>query len=355
MDKIDEREGNEIRCLIQADYDPITGKLRRAAHLRTSYPPQRVRYILPSKVNYPKRLGHYTADPLSIPHLIARFFSEPKDTIEADLEHVFFLKRATCRFPVVFENDQSPGQFLEGYLGFKGRIKKQMIKLFTSLSNMERSKAVIVWSEWAKRGFVDDGFSDDLLHIIPPPIPLPAERADLSSKNLLFIGRDYSRKGGELAIRAFLSLCKRYEDMKMTYVGKIDDIALKREAESTKRFEHHENPSDTELFRHIYPSASIFVLPTKREAFGISILEAMSFGLPVIATRLPAIQELVKEDFNGFTVEGGYEEFKERIEVLLSSERLRSKMGDNARSFVKIEFDPTKIANMVKAVYYSVL
>jgi len=58
-------------------------------------------------------------------------------------------------------------------------------------------------------------------------------------------------------------------------------------------------PSD---MPEIYRKASIFVLPTLREPFGLAFLEAMSFGLPCIGTDIEAIPEIIDNEKDGFIV-----------------------------------------------------
>jgi len=90
-----------------------------------------------------------------------------------------------------------------------------------------------------------------------------------------------------------------------------------------------------------FPAASVACqLSTWQEAFGFTIVEAMSCGVPVIATRTGGIPEIVRDGANGFLVPvNDPTSTSERILRLLGDDSLRTKMGEVARSDVEQVFD----------------
>lgn len=81
-------------------------------------------------------------------------------------------------------------------------------------------------------------------------------------------------------------------------------------------------------------------LSTWQEAFGFTIVEAMSCGIPVIATKTGGIGEIVRDSANGFLVPiNDPDSTSERILRLLRDDSLREKMGHAAQSDVKQVFD----------------
>lgn len=95
--------------------------------------------------------------------------------------------------------------------------------------------------------------------------------------------------------------------------------------------------------------ADIFVLPSKFEAFPLSILEAMSCGLPIIATKTGGVKEVVKEKLNGFLINFGKEkELKEALSKLVGSEELRQFQGENSIQLVKQKFEISKCVSKIE-------
>jgi glycosyltransferase involved in cell wall biosynthesis len=114
------------------------------------------------------------------------------------------------------------------------------------------------------------------------------------SQNILFVGVDWERKGGPALLEAFRSVRCSHPRATLTIVGcspQINEPGVRVEG----RVPLHE------VAQH-YRSASIFCLPTLNEPFGLVILEAFSYGLPVVATRLGAIPEIVTNGKSGYLV-----------------------------------------------------
>ena len=83
-----------------------------------------------------------------------------------------------------------------------------------------------------------------------------------------------------------------------------------------------------EELRRFYSEADIFVLPSRYEPFGIVFAEAMSFGLPIVATRVGGIPELVEDGENGFLVTpGDVDSLADAVDKLASNAELRGRFG----------------------------
>ena len=57
------------------------------------------------------------------------------------------------------------------------------------------------------------------------------------------------------------------------------------------------------LYRDFFPNADVFILPSYQDSFGLVFLEALSFGLPIIATDIYAVPEMVYDEINGYLIE----------------------------------------------------
>lgn len=95
----------------------------------------------------------------------------------------------------------------------------------------------------------------------------------------------------------------------------------------------------------------IFVLPSVKEGFPWVILEAMTAKLPVIATRVGAVPEIIENSKNGLLVEPGQpQQIAAKIQELENNERLRQELGIQAHQTVLFKFTLEKMINEVEAL-----
>jgi len=93
-----------------------------------------------------------------------------------------------------------------------------------------------------------------------------------------------------------------------------------------------------------YRKAAIFALPTEQEGFGIVFLEAMASSLPVVATRVAAVPEVVADGVTALLVDPGDETaLAQAIENLLDDSDLRTRLGNAGRTHVA-RFDAPVVA-----------
>ncbi|MDZ7877824.1 MAG: glycosyltransferase family 4 protein [Saprospiraceae bacterium] len=102
--------------------------------------------------------------------------------------------------------------------------------------------------------------------------------------------------------------------------------------------------------------ADICLLVSHSEGLPLSILEAMSIGLPIIASNVGGVSKQVKQGYNGFLVERkDIEDLTEKIKLLMNNPTLRREMGKNSRSLYENEFQLDKMVDKTLDVYQSIL
>lgn len=109
--------------------------------------------------------------------------------------------------------------------------------------------------------------------------------------------------------------------------------------------------------KEYYSKSKIYVLPSRYEAFGLVLLEAMASGLPCIAFKpnkdiLTASDEIIEDGVTGFLVKNE-KEMAEKINLLLSNNKLREKMGKEARKEAKKYSLENYIPKLMKVVNIS--
>lgn len=146
------------------------------------------------------------------------------------------------------------------------------------------------------------------------------------------------RDKGLLDVLAALARLPGDIAFQLTIIGDGDDRsfleARARELGIGDRAEFRGALADEDLWT-AYAAADVFVLPSRKEGFGIVYLEAMWFGLPVIAAREKGAVEVVRDGENGYLVPfGDPPALTERLIALAADPLLRRQLGARGRSLV---------------------
>jgi len=105
---------------------------------------------------------------------------------------------------------------------------------------------------------------------------------------------------------------------------------------------------------HCLRYADLFILPSNYEGLPISLLEALSFGIPVVASAVGGITEVLNGK-NGFAVENDISLFKEKIEYIFSDENIQKKMSDYARQSYLANFTIEKMVDGYKTIFNAIV
>ena len=107
-----------------------------------------------------------------------------------------------------------------------------------------------------------------------------------------------------------------------------------------------------EVVEEIIALADVFVMPSASETFGLAALEAMSCGVPVVASNIGGLPELIDHGENGYLCPlDNVDAFAERVRQLISNEDLQKKMGKAARQKAINCFDTSKVIPMYESFY----
>lgn len=189
------------------------------------------------------------------------------------------------------------------------------------------------------------------------------EKLGLSrNKNIiLFVGVLGSHKGPDILIKAMQKIIKSIPDAKLIFVGRGP---LREELEiMSKKIGIDENIKFTgfieSTFKKMlyYKSADIFCLPStmSHESCGIVNLEAMACNVPIVASKIGGVPDVVKDGENGLLVPPkDSEALADAIIYLLENEDVRERMGKNGRKKVE-DYSWDKNAKETEKVYKEVM
>lgn len=132
---------------------------------------------------------------------------------------------------------------------------------------------------------------------------VPTRKVDTSlarytRRNIVFVGIDWERKGGPELVSAFQALRKQMPDATLTIIGCNPTISNMEGIDVLGR------RTLIELEDHFH-AASCFCMPSRLEPFGIVFVEAMQFGLPVVATDVGDIGAIVQDGETGQLAQQG--------------------------------------------------
>jgi glycosyltransferase involved in cell wall biosynthesis len=98
--------------------------------------------------------------------------------------------------------------------------------------------------------------------------------------------------------------------------------------------------------------ADVFVMPSRAEGFGFTNIEAMSFGLPVISSRVGAIPEVIDDGVTGVLVHAGdVSALSSAMERLIADRPLAHRMGEAARAAFLVRFTLERFRAEVGRIY----
>ena len=162
--------------------------------------------------------------------------------------------------------------------------------------------------------------------------------------SVLFVGRDFHRKGAEILLLAFRRVQSEFPEARLELVGpppsRIPRPLLRGlRGVSTPGFHSRATSSGRRAMDEAYRRAALFCLPTRYEPFGTAFVEAMLYGLPCVGPRAWTVPEIIEPGRTGQLAEAGNpESFAAAILELLRNPAEARKMGLNARGVARRRF-----------------
>ncbi|MEO0946839.1 MAG: glycosyltransferase family 4 protein [Cyanobacteria bacterium J06641_5] len=182
-------------------------------------------------------------------------------------------------------------------------------------ASLAKAAKIIFPSSWAVDSAISDyHVSHNVVEAIPfganidcPDNPADCERGrgPMDPCRLLFIGREWHRKGGDVAVEALRALHARGVKATLTIVG-----CTPPEGYSVEGLEGLEiipyldknKPEHRQQFMDLLSQSHLFLLPTRADCSPIVTFEANAFGLPVVTTDVGGLPEIVTAGKNGYTL-----------------------------------------------------
>jgi len=185
-------------------------------------------------------------------------------------------------------------------------------------------------------------------------LPAAPEAKNYANGEVLFIGSDFERKGGHGLLRAFAVVRQTVPSAKLHIVGPRSGPpeGLPMDGVQWHGFLRKETSADEQRLDELLRRASLFVLPSLYEPFGIAPAEAMMHGMPAIVSGDWALAETVLPDKTGLHVKPGDEAaLAQAMLRLLTSCEETQRMGHAAREHALAKFTWQAVVERLQAAF----
>ena len=167
------------------------------------------------------------------------------------------------------------------------------------------------------------------------------------------VGRLNPQKNFSLFLDIASQLTARFSDLHFLLAGDGPEEKMLREKAATlglsDRVTFSGYVADT---RQVYLAADVLLMPSRYEGLPMTLLEAMAMGLPVVASQLDGIAEVIGDGREGFLAPSDDASlFVERISALLQDASLSSRLAKNARAKIEASFSVERMTSAVESIY----
>lgn len=250
---------------------------------------------------------------------------------------------------------------------------KKMIglnKFFQNVFNNYFCDRIVVVSEALKEIFIERGIHKNKLQVIHNGTPTDQYQPNFELQKELQKDLDYTDddivigcvaryKNQPQFVKALQHLPKEW---KVLYVG-LDEDSYRNQFPNEPDI--HDVPQEVKCIGLVNDKATVIqyytlmtvnVLPSTMDGFGLTLVESMAMGTPVVATAFAGIPDVVQHEENGLLYENeNYEDFANQIKRLVEDQNLRTKLLENGRKTAFETFSIENTINKYEAFFEEIL
>lgn len=264
-----------------------------------------------------------------------------------------FLSDRMQHLPTIVSLDATPQQYDAlgaHYAHQRGSTWVETLKWRANQRCFHQARQLVAWSQWTKAGLVDEyGVPAEKVTVIPPGVnsrewtrAMPRQQPvnPVAPVKILFVGGDLQRKGGDLLLEAFRALRQAENGVDPMPTVELHLVTRDTVAAEPGLFVYHDMQPNSAPLKALFHACDIFCLPTYGDCLPMVLSEAGAAGLPLVATKVGGIGEIVREGETGFLIPiGDRAALTSALRTLVENPTLRLSQGAQAAVLVQREFD----------------
>ena len=237
--------------------------------------------------------------------------------------------------PIIFSSDATPKLIHNDYYKIYASEADFVSAADAEKRVVAKASRFVYPSHWSAESAISDyGADPQHVSVVPfganldfaPEIDQIRNRLTSSRCRLLFIGKDWQRKGGNLAFESLLKLLALGIDAELTMIGCIPPDEAVAQVDKSRLtvipFLNKNVKKERDRLYSIFLDAHFFLFPTRADCSPIVLCEAAAFGLPAMSSHVGGIPTIIEEGVNGYTfpLEADGEKYAKQMAELFSDQ-----------------------------------
>jgi glycosyltransferase involved in cell wall biosynthesis len=195
---------------------------------------------------------------------------------------------------------------------------------------------ILTMGKWLAEDLVTrTGIPRELVHHVGGGVNtrvLDNSQIERYGNKILFVGRDWQRKGLPITMEAFRLLRQSMPNAELYVAGPLHDPY----ADSSIEGYHYLGDMNNETLSHYFAICDVFCMPSYFEAYGLVFIEALTAGLPCIGRNCYEMPYFIEDGETGYLIdEDDAEELAQKMSLLLQDERIKENVCQKHDWYVK--------------------
>jgi glycosyltransferase involved in cell wall biosynthesis len=247
--------------------------------------------------------------------------------------------------PIIYSTDATFKQMVDYYPNYTN-LSNMFLRegLLIEKNAITKAELVICASSWAASSVVNDfGYDSKNTHVLPrganldriPDVEKIINKKKGNVCRLVFVGKEWERKGYDIAFKTMVYIRSKGIPVKLTAVGFTPPSKYLDNDVEVLDYINKNTEEGIKLFDEVMFNSDFYILPTRAECMGIAFCEAAAYGLPVITRNTGGVSEVVKDGISGFALPYDAEpgEYGEQIISIFNSDEQYYKLIRSSREY----------------------